>query len=176
MIDVKKKMTVKQRKFADEYVISGNATDAARKAGYSAKTSHQMGAENLKKPVVKAYIEAKMAETESKKIATAKEVLEFYTRVLREEETEEVALPTGDDVVTVEKKPSFKDRLGAAKELMKRYPLSDPMIQAQLRKLTAEADIAERKAEQLTNAVADDLTINIVRNNRGIGNEEADDS
>ena len=103
-------------------------------------------------------------------------MLQFYTRVLREEETEEVALPAGDDVITVEKKPSFKDRLAAAKELMKRYPLSDPMIQAELRKLNAEADIAEQKAQQLSNDVADDLTINIVRNDRSIGNEEANNN
>lgn len=145
------KLTAKQRLFADEYIKSGNATQAAIKAGYATKSAQRMGSENLSKPVIKSYIDAKMAEIESHKIADAKEVLQFYTRVLREEETEEVALPAGDDVITVEKKPSFKDRLAAAKELMKRYPLSDPMIQAELRKLNAEADIAEQKAKLLKN-------------------------
>ena len=170
------RLTTKQRLFADEYIKSGNATQSAIKAGYSVRTAKQVGTENLSKPYLKAYIDAKMAEIESHKIADAKEVLQFYTRVLREEETEEVALPAGDDVITVEKKPSFKDRLAAAKELMKRYPLSDPMIQAELRKLNAEADIAEQKAQQLSNDVADDLTINIVRNDRSIGNEEANNN
>ena len=50
---------------------------------------------------------------------------------------------------TVEKKPSFKDRLTAAKELMKRYPLSDPMVQAQLKKVTADARVAEARAKAL---------------------------
>ena len=170
------KLTAKQRLFADEYIKSGNATQSAIKAGYASKSARFVGAENLTKPNIKSYIDAKMAEIESHKIADAKEVLQFYTRVLREEETEEVALPAGDDVITVEKKPSFKDRLSAAKELMKRYPLSDPMVQAQLKKLTAEADIAERKAEQLSNDVTDDLTINIVRNDRSIENEEANNN
>lgn len=141
------KLTAKQRLFADEYIKSGNATQSAIKAGYANEVS---GRENLQKPTVKAYIDAKMAEIESHKIADAKEVLQFYTRVLREEETEEVALPTGDDVVTVEKKPSFKDRLTAAKELMKRYPLNDPLVAAQLKKLQAEADTAEWKRNELT--------------------------
>ena len=170
------KLTAKQRLFADEYIKSGNATQSAIKAGYSDNYAKHRVDKLLLNVGVKSYIDAKMAEIESHKIADAKEVLQFYTRVLREEETEEVALPAGDDVVTVEKKPSFKDRLTAAKELMKRYPLSDPMVQAELRKLNAEADIAEQKAQQLSNDVADDLTINIVKNDRSIENEEANNN
>lgn len=170
------KLTAKQRLFADEYIKSGNATQSAIKAGYSDNYAKHRVDKLLLNVGVKSYIDAKMSEIESHKIADAKEVLQFYTRVLREKETEEVALPAGDDVITVEKKPSFKDRLSAAKELMKRYPLSDPMVQAQLKKLTAEADIAERKAEQLSNDVTDDLTINIVRNDRSIENEEANNN
>ena len=159
------KLTAKQRLFADEYIKSGNATQSAIKAGYSPKTVRSIGQENLTKPDIKSYIEAKMAEIESHKIADAKEVLQFYTRVLREEETEEVALPAGDDVVTVEKKPSFKDRLTAAKELMKRYPLSDPMVQAQLKKIKVDTEISKQKVaaykndNNLTKIVfTDDLT------------------
>ncbi|WP_251548314.1 terminase small subunit [Limosilactobacillus caecicola] len=144
------RLTAKQRLFADEYIKSGNATQAAIKAGYSKRTAKQIATENLSKPYLKSYIDKKIAEIESHKIADAKEVLQFYTRVLREEETEEVALPAGDDVVTIEKKPSFKDRLTAAKELMKRYPLSDPLVKAQLKKLQAEADTAEWKRNELT--------------------------
>ena len=145
------KLTAKQRLFANEYIKSGNATQSAIKAGYSDNYAKHRVDKLLLNVGIKSYIDAKMTEIESHKIADAKEVLQFYTRVLREEETEEVALPAGDDIVTVEKKPSFKDRLTAAKELMKRYPLSDPMVQAQLKKLTAEADIAEQKAKLLKN-------------------------
>ena len=143
------KLTAKQRLFADEYIKSGNAMQSAIKAGYSEKYAKARSAQMLENVGIKSYIEDKMAEIESHKIADAKEVLQFYTRVLREEETEEVALPAGDDVVTVEKKPSFKDRLTAAKELMKRYPLSDPMVQAQLKKITADARVAEARAKAL---------------------------
>ncbi|HEN7429532.1 TPA: terminase small subunit [Streptococcus agalactiae] len=37
------KLTLKQQKFIDEYIICGNATDAAIKAGYSKKTAGQIG-------------------------------------------------------------------------------------------------------------------------------------
>lgn len=72
-------MTPRQQKFCDEYLISGNGTDAAIKAGYSAKTAKQMASENLAKPDLKSYIEAQLAALHSEKIADATEVLEYLT-------------------------------------------------------------------------------------------------
>ena len=109
------KLTAKQRLFADEYIKSGNATQSAIKAGYATKAAYHTGADNLRKPQIKSYIDAKMAEIESHKIADAKEVLQYYTRVLRAEETEETL-----DVVKggiIERKPSIKERTAAAREL-----------------------------------------------------------
>lgn len=159
------KLTQKQRLFADEYIKSGNATQSAIKAGYSPKTVRSIGQENLTKPDIKAYIDAKMAEIESHKIADAKEVLEFYTRVLRGEEKEEVPMATAEDVITIEKSPSIKDKISVAKELMKRYPLSDPIVQAQLKKLEIDTEISKQKAAAYKNdnnftkiVFTDDLT------------------
>lgn len=144
------RLTQKQRLFADEYIKSGNATQAAVKAGYNVKNARVIGAQNLSKLNIKAYIDAKMAEIESHKIADAKEVLEFYTRVLRKEETEPEKLMDEDGSEHFyDREPSLKDRLNAAKELMKRYPLDDPVVKVQLRKLTADAEIAEQKGKLL---------------------------
>lgn len=169
------KLTQKQRLFADEYIKSGNAMQSAIKAGYSEKYAKSSSAKMLENVGIKSYIDAKMAEIESHKIADAKEVLQFYTRVLREEETEEVALSTSDDVVTIEKKPSLKDRLNAAKELMKRYPLSDPIVQAQLKKLTADTRISEARAKNLEDNGADveDLVSGLIN---AIGKEDKHES
>lgn len=155
------KLTAKQRLFVDEYIKSGNATQSAIKAGYSDRYAHTNAGKLLQNTTVKAYISAKMAEIESHKIADAKEVLEFYARVLREEETEEVALAAGNDVVTVRKKPSMKDKIAVAKEIMKRYPLTDPLVAAQIKKLQAETEIAEWKRNELTgeNKAADKTTL-----------------
>ena len=147
---MERKLTAKQMLFCDEYIKSGNAKDAAIKAGYSPRTAKSIGQENLTKPDLKSYIDTKMAEIESHKIADAKEVLEFYTRVLRKEETEPEKLMDEDGSEQFyDREPSLKDRLNAAKELMKRYPLDDPVVKVQLRKLTADAEIAEQKGKLL---------------------------
>ena len=143
---MERKLTTKQKIFCDEYLKSGNAKEAAIKAGYSPKTAKSIGQENRTKPDLKAYIDAKMAEIESHKIADAKEVLEFYTKVLRDEVVEEVPMSTADDVVVIKKKPSFKDKITASKEIMKRYPLVDPIEKQKLQKLIADTRISEAKA------------------------------
>lgn len=142
------KLTAKQQLFADEYIKSGNATQSAIKAGYNVKSAKVIGAQNLSKLNVKAYIDAKMAEIESHKIADAKEVLQYLTRVLRGEETEEI--PDSVDGGTIKRPPLIKDRTVAAREIMKRYPLDDPIVAAQLKKLQAEADTAIWKRNELT--------------------------
>lgn len=56
-------LNTKQLRFVDEYCISHSAADAARKAGYSVKTAYAIGAENLRKPQIKAAIQARQAAT-----------------------------------------------------------------------------------------------------------------
>ncbi|UNL61938.1 terminase small subunit [Limosilactobacillus mucosae] len=142
------KLTQKQRLFADEYIKSGNAMQSAIKAGYSEKYAKSSSAKMLENVGIKSYIDAKMAEIESHKIADAKEVLQYLTRVLRGEETEEI--PDSVDGGTIKRPPLIKDRTAAAREIMKRYPLDDPMVAAQLKKLQAEADTAIWKRDELT--------------------------
>lgn len=122
------KLTAKQQRFCDEYLIDLNATQAAIRAGYSKKTANRIGTENLSKLVIKQYIEARMAEKESKLIADQDEVLKYLTSVLRGESqsTEIVIEGIGDgmsEARTIDKAPSEKDRLKAAELLGKRYGL-----------------------------------------------------
>lgn len=122
------KLTIKQQAFADYYIELGNATEAAIKAGYSKKTARVIGQENLLKPALKQYIDEKMKEIESSRIAKAEEVLEYLTRALRDEELEQVVVMKniGDfmtEAEIVEKKLSAKDRIKAAELLGKRYAL-----------------------------------------------------
>ena len=171
---MERKLTTKQKIFCDEYLKSGTAKEAAIKAGYSPKTAKSIGQENLTKPDLKAYIDAKMAEIESHKIADAKEVLEFYTKVLRDEVVEEVPMSTADDVVVIKKKPSFKDKITASKEIMKRYPLVDPIEKQKLQKLIADTRISEAKAtvaERLGSETTEQLDDLI---NKLVGEEKKD--
>lgn len=139
------KLTAKQRKFCDEYIKSGNATEAYFKAGYQIKSNEAARANAsrmLTKANIKEYIETRLKQLESKKLAGAREVLEYLTSVMRGEQTESVATAKGiHDNVPV----SAKDRISAAKELLKRYP-TDPLTKAQLRKANADARVAEARA------------------------------
>ena len=122
-------MNTRQRKFCDEYLISGNATDAAIKAGYSPKTAKQTGSENLAKPDLKQYIDTELEKLHSAKIADAQEVLEYLTAVMRGEHTEQVLKLAGDGIQTItDIEVSAKERIKAAELIGKRYALfSDKM-------------------------------------------------
>jgi phage terminase small subunit len=118
------KLTPKQQAFVDEYLIDLNATQAAKRAGYSDHTAKQMGTENLAKPVIKEAIEARMKEKEEQRIAKQNEVLEYLTKVMRGETKEQVL--RGVDVGVQEKthiEVSAKDRIKAAELIGKRYAL-----------------------------------------------------
>lgn len=114
------KLTLKQKKFADEYIISGNATQAAIEAGYSKKTAYQTGAENLRKPQIKSYIDERLKVIESKKTATHQEVIEYLTSVMRGEQREQTLIGMGQGFQeTTYIDVSAKDRLKAADLLNK---------------------------------------------------------
>ena len=61
------KLTPKQIKFCQQYLANGgNATQAAIKAGYSAKTARAIGQENLTKPYIKAFLKAQSKQEQEK--------------------------------------------------------------------------------------------------------------
>ena len=121
------KLTVKQKAFADFYIELGNATEAAQKAGYKGNNLNRIASENLSKLDIKNYIEEKMKEIESERIAKAEEVLAFLSSSLRGEVLEEViGTETIDGMikpVILKKQLSAKERIKAAELLGKRYAL-----------------------------------------------------
>ncbi|QAR36913.1 terminase small subunit [Lactiplantibacillus plantarum] len=143
-----RKLTPKQQRFADEYIKSGNAADAARKAGYSKRSARSVGQENLTKPDIKQYIDEQMAEIASKRIMDATEAVELLTRIARGEEKETVISSTPKGVYESQKEADLKTRISAVKEILKRYPDDDKLVKAQIRKAEADADIAEAKAKR----------------------------
>ena len=119
-------ITEKQKRFVDEYLIDLNATQAAIRAGYSKKTAHVIGPENLEKPDIKQQIDRRMQEIKSKRTADATEVVETLTAIMRGEMTEEVPLLCGEGCQELsDKNTAVKDRLKAAELLGKRYRLFD---------------------------------------------------
>lgn len=121
-------MTGKQKRFAEEYLVDCNATQAAIRAGYSEKTAYSQGERLLKNVEVKNWIDEQLAQMQGNTIADAKEVMEYLTSVLRGESrgTELVIESVGDymsEAREVEKAPSEKEKLKAAELLAKRYGL-----------------------------------------------------
>ena len=117
-------MTPKQQAFADEYIISLNATDAARKAGYSNRTATETGYENLRKPHIKAYIDKRLEELKSERVADQQEVMEYLTRLMRGEERETEMINVGNfeqELVQVPVKHNIRKQ--AAELIGKRYSL-----------------------------------------------------
>lgn len=108
------KLTPKQKRFCEEYLKSANASEAAKKAGYSLKTAPFIGAENLKKPQISAYIKRRMGEQEAALVADANEVLQFYSAVMRGEVKDQFGMDA-----------SLADRLKAADSLAKRLAAAE---------------------------------------------------
>ncbi len=130
---VAEKLTAKQQRFCDEYLIDLNATQAAIRAGYSAKTAKVIGNENLSKPYIKEYIGKRMKEKEAALIADQDEVLKYLTAVLRGQSSSSVLARdmVGADQV-IEKPPDEKERLKAAELLGKRYSLFTDKVQQEI--------------------------------------------
>lgn len=148
-------MSQKMKLFCEEFVADTNATQAAIRAGYAEKSAKVTAHKLLKKEEIKQYINSLMEERQKHTIAKAEEVLEFLTSVMRgEEQTFSNVSKVVEDGIEIESSkegkftPKIEDRLSAAYELLKRYPLilDDELQRAKLKKAIAEAEIAESKA------------------------------
>ena len=124
-------MTEKQQKFADEYIIDCNATRAYRVAYPTIKNDNvarAAGARLLANVSIKTYIEEKLAELSSQKTASAQEVMEYLTSVMRGESESSVVVVEGygegcSEAKIIEKPPDEKERLKAAELLGRHYAI-----------------------------------------------------
>lgn len=124
-------MNERQRRFADEYIISGNATDAAIKAGYSSKYANTNASKLLQNTTIKSYIDERLAQLASEKIATQEEVLTYLTSVMRGETQEQTLCSIGElgqQVIDID--VGAKDRIKAAELLGKRHRLWTDKVEA----------------------------------------------
>lgn len=142
------KLTLKQRRFIDAYIETGNATEAARRAGYSEKTAYATGAENLRKPQIQKAIQERLDAMEAAKTATPEEVMQHLTAAMRGEIREEciVSEGTGEGCSRariMKKQISAHDRLKAAELLLKRYPAKPAREEQELRNEKLRAEVAD---------------------------------
>ncbi len=182
------KLTPKQKKFADEYIKTGNATQSAIEAGYSKKTARSVGSENLTKPDISEYIAKRLEKIDKEKIAEQKEILEFMTRVMRRQETEQVTnvlkKPTvltvhgsGDDntyeKVVNEEVVEVSEVAGSVGDAIRAADLLSKLIKPskeetsyeddKARKMKADADVAQIQAKRMADGEQNSsVNVNIV--------------
>ena len=126
------KLTDKQKRFCEEYLIDLNATQAAIRAGYNKKTANQQGPRLLVNVGVQNYLAQMMQKKEKSRIASADEVLMYLTSVIRGESESEVLVTVshgkdyGSEVVHEIKRPDEKDKLKAAEVMAKYHGLMAP--------------------------------------------------
>lgn len=110
---MKKEITIKQQRFADKYIETGNATQSYVAAGYKA-TTRKVADANARKLLenycVREYIDKKMKELAKDTIASQDEVLQYLTKVMRGEEKDAFGLDA-----------SLQDRTKCAELLGKKY-------------------------------------------------------
>jgi phage terminase small subunit len=70
------KLTDKQRRFVEEYLVDLNATQAALRAGYSQRTAASIGNENLTKPLIRASIEKELAKLRERSEVTVESIIQ----------------------------------------------------------------------------------------------------
>jgi len=116
-------LTPKQQAFADYYIELGNATEAYIKAGYNEKGSRANSARLIANDSVKAYIDERMEELKSKKVADQQEILELLTAIARGETTSATLRGIGEGAQTIDEDmpPTTTERIKAAELLGKRY-------------------------------------------------------
>lgn len=90
-------MTPKQEAFVNEYLIDLNATQAAIRAGYSARTAEKIGSENLKKPDIAAALSERMKAREVRTEITQDYVLSTITETVERCKQAEPVMERGED-------------------------------------------------------------------------------
>lgn len=137
-------LTAKQQRFADEFLIDLNATQAAIRAGYSSKTAAEIGSENLTKPQIRAYIDERMAEHSRRTGVNQDRIIRELARIAfldptrlvnmndatvradaSEDDTAAIASvkvkETSGDVDSIEREVRFADKIKALELLGKRF-------------------------------------------------------
>lgn len=123
---IEQKLTVKQQAFADYYIELGNATEAYLKAYPNVKkeaTARAAGSRMLTNVSVKFYIDNRMEELKSERVADQQEILELLTAIARGETTSATLRGIGEGAQTIDEDmpPTTAERIKAAELLGKRY-------------------------------------------------------
>ncbi|MFJ7663734.1 terminase small subunit [Lysinibacillus sp. NPDC097162] len=152
---IEHKLTVKQQAFADFYIELGNATDAYLKAYPNVKkeaTARAAGSRMLTNVSVKSYIDNRMAELKTERVADQQEILELLTAIARGETTSATLRGIGEGAQTIDEDmpPTTAERIKAAELLGKRYCMWTDKQQVDVNgSVTTKVDFSGLTTEEL---------------------------
>ncbi|MFW3650935.1 terminase small subunit [Staphylococcus caprae] len=137
-------LNIKQQRFADEYIRTGNAYQSAINAGYSETYAKGNVVKLLENVSVKSYIEKRLEELKKESIAEQDEILQYLTSVMRGEMTEQTLVGQGEGYQEIDNiDVGAKDRIKAAELLGKRYRMWTEKIEAEVTTPTFVNDVPE---------------------------------
>lgn len=139
----------RERRFAEEYVRTGNKMQSALTAGYKPYYAKGRSHALTEKEGIKQYIQGMLASMSKESIMGAEEAMGILTGIARGEITETVVVGGAGGMEYMEKSADHKTRIAAIKEIMKRYPSEDKMTTAKLKKLEADTELSEQKVSTL---------------------------
>lgn len=117
------RLTAKQKRFADEYLVDLNATQAAIRAGYSPESARVIGSDNLTKPDIRARIDKKMAELSKRTGVNQERVIRELARIAFLDPTQLINMGTAE----LREEASEDDRAAIASVKVKFIPTPDGM-------------------------------------------------
>lgn len=118
------KLTAKQQRFVEEYLIDLNATQAAIRAGYSPATAYSIGSELLNKPEIRARVDIALADRSKRTGINADLVLEELGKLMRVNADDVINM----DDATVKSDASRADTAAIASVKVKVIPTEDGQI------------------------------------------------
>lgn len=147
-------MNERQRRFADEFIKLGNATQAAINAGYSEKYAGANADKLLKNTKLRAYIDEQLSELHKSNIMDAEEALSILSDIARGKRDEEVLMmnPVSGKVERHTKKADNATVIKAVTEILKRYPTAkqSEKLELELAKLKEQLNIGKDEGDSIT--------------------------
>ena len=167
--DEKPELTIKQKKFINEYIKTGKKKQAAINAGYAPKYADRQANQTLKLDYVQDYLNKQLNRLSIKGIASGYDVLKVFSDIVWGKRMETLIAPNSEKVTVP---PSNSEVIAAGKEILKRWP--DELMKAHIEKTKAETRLAKAKADALTtqDANVDDAVSDLLNKVRA---KESDD-
>lgn len=160
----------------------GNATQAAIRAGYTKKYAYSQGNRLTKDAEVLALIKEQRKKHESEAVASAEEIMQYLTSVVRGKSKSEVVVVEGvgdgcSEARTMQKAPDEKERIRAAETLAKLFgigkqtKLAEQEQKARIAKMKKETVRIERDLNGGSTQINEDLSALLQLVRKGVGDD-----